>query len=235
MNTINLNTSSTGHLQNDAINSAASLLVSENAPKVVAITSARSQTGKTFVALRVAKSLANMGRKVLLVDADLAGSTLLTQYGAKVQSGKSFGDYLAGKAEMNEVVYKLADSTAVVAPSLGNASLPMPFITSARFAEFIAKAKGEYDTIIVDTPAMNLNVEAVEIARQADGAYIVARQGDVVASEINAIQARLKLVGCGVIGLILNRISLTKPSEKHYYLNDFYARAKDRLSQRKRQ
>jgi protein-tyrosine kinase len=183
--------------------------------KSILVTSGLSQEGKSFVSTNLALSLArHKNSKVLLIDGDMRRYTLHQLLGCESHPG--LADYLAGKAEMEEVMQRAEQS--VDTSGTGKPLLPnLTFIAggnggdkaadlsgSARFGELMKQAAPHFDWIIVDSSPVLPVSDAVNLARFCDGVLLVARGG--VTKFPIAQRAQSELKASNVLGFVLNAV-----------------------------
>ncbi|WP_213803897.1 CpsD/CapB family tyrosine-protein kinase [Granulicella sp. dw_53] len=193
--------------------------------KSILVSSGLPQEGKSFVAANLAVSLArHKNSKVLLIDGDMRRYTLHQLLGCQPHPG--LADYLAGKAEMIEVMQRAEDAPAL--GKQGAAILPnLTFIAGGnggdkaadlsgnpRFGELIRAASPYFDWIIVDSSPVLPVSDAVNLARSCDGVLLVARGG--VTKFPVAQRAQSELKASNILGFVLNAIEQA-PQVGTYY------------------
>ncbi len=104
--------------------------------KKIMITSSHAGEGKTFVSMNILRTMAKYGKKVAFVDADLRKSSVTGKYWLKFEDeNKRFGlaHYLAGLADIDQVIYETNLENAWMVPVGRTVSNPMPLLNSQRF------------------------------------------------------------------------------------------------------
>ena len=118
--------------------------------KVIAITSAVANEGKSSIAFRLTKSLAGLKKRTLYLDCDIRNSVTMSRYGMSGQV-QGLTEYLCGAAAMNDIVYRTPDKymdvilTGAVAPN------PSELVSGKLFTLLLDEMRKRYDYIIVDT------------------------------------------------------------------------------------
>ncbi len=172
--------------------------------KVLLITSALAGEGKTTLACNLALALARRGSKVFLIDCDLRHPSVSSCMNLKdMQYG--IGDYLSGKAELNQVAFSASNpSGLVIIPGAGGFKNPDRLIDSDRMKELIAKLRDKADYIILDTSPCMLMSDAAVLSRFADATVMVVRQDYASKDKIIEGIESLTESGTPIIGCILN-------------------------------
>jgi protein-tyrosine kinase len=189
--------------------------------KSILVSSGLPQEGKSFVAANLAISLArHKNAKVLLIDGDMRRYTLHQLLGCEAHPG--LADYLAGKAEIVDVMQRSAESGESAAAGKDKTGYgPMPNLTfiaggnggdkaadlsgNPRFGELIRKASPYFDWIIVDSSPVIPVSDGVNLARSCDGVLLVARGG--VTKYPIAQRAQAELKSSNLLGFVLNAVT----------------------------
>jgi protein-tyrosine kinase len=194
--------------------------------KSILISSGLPQEGKSFVATNLAISLArHKNSKVLLIDGDMRRYTLHQLLGCQPYPG--LADYLAGKAEMVEVMQRAEEAPetdgvrpGAILPNLtfiagGNGGDKAADLSgSSRFGELIRAASPHFDWIIVDSSPVLPVSDAVNLARSCDGVLLVARGG--VTKFPEAQRAQNEMRASNILGFVLNAVE-NQPQVGTYY------------------
>jgi tyrosine-protein kinase Etk/Wzc len=177
----------------------------------VAFTSADANDGKSLVALDTAIALAELAPRVLLVDADLRLPSMHTKLGTGRDPGLS--DVLVGTATFEQAVQSTAHSGLDVITAGTKVPNAYALLQSTAFETFLERAREQYETIILDTPACGAVVDASVVCARADGTvYVVAsHETDLGMAERGLI--RLRNAGVrNVVGAVLNKVSPRRSS-----------------------
>jgi polysaccharide biosynthesis transport protein len=185
-------------------------------PKVIVVTSARPQEGKTTTSINTAIVLAQKGVRVLLVDADLRRPSVHKTLGMGPRSGLS--NVLTGTAT--------AEQTTTTSPILPNlfimpAGTPPPnpaeLLASSNMRDLLAELRGKYDHIVIDTPPTLSVTDAVVLSPRADATILVIRSGQTTKQALRRARDILMQVNAHVAGVLLNAVDLTSPDYYYYY------------------
>ena len=140
--------------------------------KAIVLTSSTPDEGKSTVSLGLAAALAEGGKRVLFVDADLRKSVLMGRHRVS-QEVKGLSHYLSGQAALGDVVCSTQEEglhviyAGIVPPN------PSELLGQDKFAHMIENAKKEYDYIIIDAPPLGSVIDAAVIAKACDASVLV--------------------------------------------------------------
>lgn len=197
--------------------------------RVILITSSAAGEGKSATSLNLAVSLTELGKKVILVDADIRKSVMVS----RLQKGTvnyGLAHFLAGQCQVSEAVCTVRNVEGLhmmfSGPSVPN---PTELLSSSRFEKMILAFRKVYDYIIIDGPPLGLVVDSAIIAKSCDGAAIVVAAGMVKYRFVQTVKEKLLNAGCPVLGVILNKVDRDgggKYYRKHYgkYYGDYYGK-----------
>ena len=146
--------------------------------KVIAVTSTKDNEGKSTVAMNIAASLAALGKRTLLIDADTRNSVFVGRM--KIRS-KVVGltHYLAGEATVKEIVFGTTEPNLHMILSGPVPPNPTALLQGEAFQELIDVCRHHYDYVIVDTPPLGLVTDASIIAHQCDASILVIEAGAI--------------------------------------------------------
>jgi capsular exopolysaccharide synthesis family protein len=177
--------------------------------QTIVVTSAVSNEGKSTVSCNLATALAQRGRRVLLVDADMRCSSIHTRFGA----GPGLSTLLRDHTEYP--VYRPLSQlpNLYVIPAGSRPTDTMELLDSTQLKKFMAAWKAEYDHIIIDTPPILPFSDALTLATEADGVILVARSGVSRTRALLRSREVLLRSGANVLGFVLNAV---RRSESYY-------------------
>jgi capsular exopolysaccharide synthesis family protein len=198
-----------------------------NRPRVLVVTSASPGEGKTTVASNLAIALAEINRRVLLIDADMRKPRLHDVFGVSNQSGLS--NLLRGRDPLNGTplagVVQATGIPELFVLSSGPGAVSIPnLLHSARMAELLEKARGEFDTILIDSPPLLPIADARILARSADAVVLVLQAGRTTRDSARAAVHRFAEDGSAVLGAVLNSWTPARREYGDYY--EYTARAR---------
>jgi capsular exopolysaccharide synthesis family protein len=188
-----------------------------NRPRVIALTSAGPREGKTTVASNLALALAEIGRRVLLIDGDLRRPRLHELF--KVSNAWGLSDLLEGTKppEGSEaMVFGTGYRDLYVLPAGSVASSISNLLNSPRALELLQRMRKEFDMVIIDTPPMLQMPDARVLGRLTDGVILVLRSTRTTKETAAAASQRLAEDGTRVLGTVLNEWDPRKASHAGY-------------------
>ena len=202
----------------------ASLLVAESKtgrrPRVIVVTSASRAEGKSSTVSNLGVALAEIGQRVLLIDADLRKPDLHTIFGTPNTWGLSDlpRDNVRIKTMPIEALVRPTDVKGLfLLPSGPELVSIASLLHSGRIRELIDRFRRDFDTILIDTPPLQYLSDARVLGRLADGAILVVRAGMTTRDSALAAKKRLVEDGINIIGTVLNRWHVKNKAQDAYY------------------
>ena len=182
-------------------------------PKVILMTSSVPGEGKSTVAANLAAAMAQLGRKVLLIDGDLRKASQHELWQVSNKAGVK--DVVAHKTSLAQVVsqpmQKLDLLTAgTIAPN------PLALIDSQEMNELVARARKEYELVIIDAPPLAVTADVLTLTKLTDGIVFVSRPGVVENESAELAQETIANANLSskVLGMVINGV---KPNEFDRY------------------
>ncbi len=191
------------------------------APRVLLVTSPRPKAGKTTTVANLGISLAEIGRRVLLIDGDLRSPRLGRLFGLQFASGLSdvLLDGGSGTVTLNSVIRPSAVPGLDVLPGGSEPGNISKLLHSSTLDSLLESARSEYDFVLIDTPPMVGMADARLLSRVADGVILISRAGETSPEQLGDAMQRLVDDGTPVIGTILNGCDLR--TEDPAYVNSY--------------
>jgi capsular exopolysaccharide synthesis family protein len=185
--------------------------------RVIAIASSVPQEGKSAVVANLAESLARVGKRVLLVDADLRRPTQHHIWDLANTSGLS--NVLMNEGEWQEAIQEVMPGLDVL--SAGNIpDNPVPLLESEQMKNLIETVATSYDWVLFDTPPLGGMADTTIIGRMVDGLLMVVRPGVADYGSVMAAKKLLTSSGQNVLGIVANGVNL---KNEPYGYGSFYA------------
>jgi capsular exopolysaccharide synthesis family protein len=186
-------------------------------PKVLVITSAVPEEGKTTTAINVAVALARNQRRVLLVDADMHRRGLQERLGFENCAGLS-GCLTGMKDDGQSAVVSLPELPSLhIVPAGARAPFPAELLGSDEMRQLLEGWRVDYDHIVIDTPPVLGLTDAIILATMADAVLLVARCGRTGRQTLCRAREALARVGAPTPRVILNDLNMSSPEYCRYY------------------
>jgi receptor protein-tyrosine kinase len=171
-------------------------------PKVIMVSSAMPSEGKTTVVVNLAVALAEAGRKVTIIEADLR-QPKVTRYLGMVDA-VGLTNVLAGSADLDEVVQAYGEGRLRVLAAGPRPPNPGELLSSSQMASLVAKLRGEGDYVLVDAPPLLPVADSSGLAVMMDGVLLSVRYGSTTKDQLRQAATTLERVGAKTLGVILN-------------------------------
>lgn len=169
------------------------------AAKSILVSSCRAGEGKTTISVNLAISLAKLGSRVLLVDADLRRPSVHRALG--IQAGPGLSNHLQGGPDWKGSVRFGVLEGLNVLPSGGDTSRAADLLAGDGMGSLLREAEARYDFVIVDAPALFINAaDATLLSRLVDGVVVVVRSNTTP----KALVARLPEEVPNLMGVVVN-------------------------------
>jgi succinoglycan biosynthesis transport protein ExoP len=184
-----------------ALGSVILLSCLDNPPKVLVVTSAMAGEGKSTISCNLAAALAQRGRRVLLVDADLRCASIQKQLGMRPGLNTVFA---TGATQYSRYQPIKNLPTLHVVPTGFRPTDPNEILETMRIKQLMAAWSAEYDHVIIDTPPVLLFADVLVMSARADAVLFVTRSG--VSRTKASLRARdvLTRSGGNILGFVLN-------------------------------
>lgn len=193
-------------------------LSSDKKLKAIVVSSCVSKEGKSEVAANLAVAMAQLGHRVLLVDADMRRPMQHHIWGMTNAVGLSnvIVDQSPIRVAIQEVMpYLYVLPSGVVPPN------SVALLDSQRMATLVTSFTEEYDFVIFDTPPLLGMADAAVLSKLADGIMLVVRPGVINYASANAAKEFLKQSGQKVLGMVINGVNVkSEPDSYFYYSRD---------------
>lgn len=176
--------------------------------KVVALTSFVAAEGKSTVSFQLAASLAQAGKRVLLLDADLKKSNLVNRLRVRTRV-QGLSHYLSGMANVNDLLYETDLQGMYIMFAGTHVPNSAELLGSPAFERLISALKKDvFDYVIVDCAPLGLVVDCAVIAPTLDGVLMVVDSTNNSYKMERRIKAQLEKSGAKILGVVLNRVDM---------------------------
>lgn len=188
--------------------------------RTVAVTSPSPEDGKTTAACNLAAVLAQGGRRVLLIDANLRRP--MVHHHLKGVPAKGLSNILVGQATLAECVVTSAIPNLSIVGSGPLPPNPAELLSGEAFARLLEDAAGKFDQVILDAPPVLLASDASVIGGAVDGVILVVRANVNTRGAARRACSLLSSVGAHLFGVVLNAARVTRGGYFREQLRSYY-------------
>lgn len=197
--------------------------------KTILITSCYPNEGKSDIALSLAQELGSIGKKVLLLDADIRKTAYVGRLEVQDEV-KGLSQLLSGQAGLQDIIYNTNFPNMDIIFGGPSAPNPSGLLSENIFKILIKELKDYYNYILIDTPPIGTVIDAAVIGRCCDGAVFLIQPGNVRYRDAQKAFAQLEKSGCRILGAVLNKIDTS--GDKYYssyykHYGEYYRRDED--------
>lgn len=187
--------------------------------KVIQVTSPVPGDGKSTLSSNLAVTMAQSGRRVLLIDADFRRPRIAKIFGIDAEVGMAA--VVADKAELDDAIYASPVANLSVMPGGKRPSNPAELLSSRRFGELMEILRGKFDIIIVDTPPLLAVSDPGAVAAIVDGVVLTMRLRRNVKPLATRATKILESVDARLLGVVVNGVSAEAGYGYSYGYNDY--------------
>jgi capsular exopolysaccharide synthesis family protein len=204
-----------------ALRTALLLSRPDHPPQVILVTSALPREGKTMTAANLAVTLAQLGDKTALVDADLRKPGVRRLLNMEPGKYAGLSSYLAGVSTLDQISLPHPAIPNLVAILPGPAPPnPADLLSSHRLSDAIAELRTKFKFIVIDSPPCMAATDAVILSVQVDGVLLVVRSGETPKEAFTRTRDLLTSVKSHLLGVVLNAVDVSAPD--YYYSYRYY-------------
>ncbi|MBQ8474135.1 MAG: CpsD/CapB family tyrosine-protein kinase [Clostridia bacterium] len=174
--------------------------------RAITVTSCEMNEGKSTITLHMALSMAALGKKVLVVDADMRKSVIAGR-NTDATNVRGLSEVLTGINTLNDCLYETQYDNLHVLFAGKYPPNPVELLDGQYFRDLISDAKQHYDYIFVDAPPLGMVIDAAVIATSCDSAVIVIGSNRIRYAKAKEVAEQLKKSGCRILGVILNKVN----------------------------
>lgn len=182
---------------------------------VIAISGPSPGVGKSFISVNLATVLAQSGKKVLVIDADMRKGYLQTQFGMLWDDGLS--DYLSGRLNLEQVIKQSQVQGLDVITRGQIPPNPSELLMHANFTKLVNEVKSKYDIVIIDTPPILAVTDPAIVSAHTGTTLLVTRFGQNHLREIELTRNRFEQNGIDVKGVVFNGVVRKASNAYGYY------------------
>ncbi len=198
--------------------------------KILGLTSALPNEGKSTLAFVFAQLVAQSGARVLLVDCDLRNPSLSRKVAATAERG--ILDVLSNNATLQDTVWRDPETGLAFLPGATRSRIAHSHdvLASDQMKDFIDRARGHYDYVIVDFPPLTPVVDVRTTAHFVDSFIFIVEWGKTQVQVVERALRSARAVNENLLGVVLNKADIAAMSRysgyggKNYYYNSHYGR-----------
>lgn len=193
----------------------------------IMIISSEPNEGKSFLSLNLWNQMSEAGEKAILLDADMRNSSLCEDYDLHRADDKEMlgtSHYLAGNAELSEVLVHTKYGYGDIIPNVENIVNPSMLLENSRFSELLDALARHYRYVFVDAPPLGIVSDGERIGNMCDGAILCVRSGVTPKRVVRESLSQLERAGCPLLGIVLSRTDESKGGygRKYGKYGDYY-------------
>ena len=181
---------------------------------IFVVTSPTANNGKTINSINLAVSFAQMGKRTLLIDADMRNPTIHRMFSISVKNG------------LSEILAGLTDNISVSKTDVENLSVltagkippnPAELLSSARMDKLLEFVKEHYDCVFIDTPPINLVTDSTIFAQKVPGYIVIVKTDTTNTHDVKTTVTNIEQIDGNILGFILNDVNSEKKKYYSYY------------------
>ena len=182
---------------------------------IIAISGPSPGVGKSFISVNLAAVLAQSGKKVLIIDADMRKGYLQTQFGLKWDDGLS--DYLSGRLNLEQITKPSKIEGLKVITRGQIPPNPSELLMHSNFSKLVDEVSKAYDLVIIDTPPILAVTDPAIVSAHTGTTLLVTRFGQNHLREIELTRNRFEQNGIDVKGVVFNGVVKKASNAYGYY------------------
>jgi polysaccharide biosynthesis transport protein len=190
-------------------------------PRSMLVTSSRAGEGKTFTSSNLAVSLTELGKRVVLMDADMRNPQVHRVWNLNNKMGLSI--YLASEAPIASILRPSSVERLSLITSGPSTPRPGELLASDRFLDLVKQLERDYDFLVIDSPPVLPVADSVILASCVKGVIMVVRGGATPREIVKTAKKKLSVSSGIIAGVVLNAIDLADPYYYYRYYSQYYA------------
>jgi capsular exopolysaccharide synthesis family protein len=190
-------------------------------PQAILITSSSPGEGKTVTTLNLAIALAQGGKSVLVIDADLRKGRCHRAFGLPNHRGLT--DVLTGSVSARECIWPTATAGLSLLPRGHIPPFPPDLLGSEKMREVLQAIRTCYDSVVIDSPPVTTMADAAVLSTLCDGVILVIHGQRTPVGLARQAMERLAVVQARILGVVLNGVDRRNPEYAYYQSYNTYA------------
>lgn len=177
--------------------------------QIISVTSYWENEGKTTVVLNLAKSLAELGKRVLVIDADMRKSVMAGRH-TKAKNPSGLSEILTGMVKLTDGLYATQYENLHIIFSGKYPPNPVELLGGKYFPMLLEETRKVYDYVLVDTPPLGQVIDAAVISPNCDGTLLVMESHTIRQKHARSLINQLERSGSKILGVVRNSIGENK-------------------------
>ncbi len=191
--------------------------------KVISFTSCIPNEGKSSITINIARSMAETGKRILLIDADMRKSVLVGRH--RISKGISgLSHFLSGYKELDDVLCMTNVPNLYMILAGPVPPNPSELLGSKSFRNLIRACKDKFDYIFIDNPPLGSVIDAAVTSQVSDGMCLVMSANEISYKFAQNVKEQMEKTNCRILGVILNKVQLKKNGYYGKYYGKYYGR-----------
>ena len=183
--------------------------------KVILITSTLADEGKSTISMNLCRSLAQLGSRVLLIDADMRKSVIAENMVLDAGDYPGLSSLLSAHSGLEDVLLETDVEGFHMILAGKVPPNPAELLSNNRMTKLVEICRNEYDYVVIDCPPINLVVDAAIVAPRCDGIVMVVASNTVPYRLAQSALAQMEATNTPILGVVLNMVD--QRSDKYYY------------------
>jgi non-specific protein-tyrosine kinase len=189
--------------------------------RAIMITSTSPSEGKTTIAANLGVVLAQGGRDVVLLDADLRRPRIHRVFGLANRKGLT-SLFVQKVINLDGTVNKTKIPKLSVITSGNLPPNPSELLGSDKMLEIMSQVQHQADVVVLDTPPIMAVTDAAVLSRHVDGVLLVIKPGVTKLGATRQTVEQLRRIGANILGVVFNDVELKRSRYSYYYSNNGY-------------
>jgi capsular exopolysaccharide synthesis family protein len=202
----------------------------DNELDTILVTSSGPSEGKSTTAANLALSMAEVDKKVLLIDCDLRKPSIHKKL--NISNNKGLSNLLIGQFKFDEVAQKYSDNMCILTSGTVPPN-PSEMLASKKMRQFLEEAKKIFDFIILDTPPVVAVTDAQLLSTMVGGVLLVVAAGQAEIGAAEKAKELLENVKANIVGVVLNKADVAG-GKKYGYYHYYYGEGKKKKGKKEK-
>ena len=195
---------------------------SQGLPRIMLVTSAQASEGKTTTSMAIASGFARMGRRVLLIDADMRRPSLQTRM--NVANDRGLSSLLTSSDSLDQIAVRSDQPNLSLLPAGPIPPSPTELLSTARMEDILQAAARQFDVVVIDSPPILGLADVPLMSALVDGVIIVVEADRSRRGSLKSALRRLRGMRPVLLGALLTKFDPLKAGNRHseYYGYQYY-------------